>query len=343
MISLNENRRMIEKIIALRHLPPDTTLPEHPDLSANPLLIDLLQLPDETDPFKWLQKEHSALISRALVWDALNQLNSIVRAASLAASTGYAEANAIKRTRTWLGTLSVEMTSTLLKLRNTSPTSVSGELLQQVYMDLREGWKGPERGLVVDSGLLFIEKLFSLDAKDDPLEWIERSEGQRAALITLRYLLRVLDSIPNNTKQKIVKVIPVHQRVHSGEFSVELNEIHFLEAGFIFFLHARFPMRHIHKPESLNPWFVEWEGIERVSDDLDYQYVIWRRSSEGGNRYNWMDLSLRLVGFPPFASRAREVTLNLNRMIFLVRVLENQTRKSIQEINLGDLAWKILI
>ncbi|MBV9617343.1 MAG: hypothetical protein JO031_17970 [Ktedonobacteraceae bacterium] len=61
-----------EQLLAMRHLRPDTPLPQPRGPLAQQLLNALLSLPDEQDPLHWLQQEHgqtTALLTLGLTLD----------------------------------------------------------------------------------------------------------------------------------------------------------------------------------------------------------------------------------------------------------------------------------
>jgi hypothetical protein len=180
-----------------------------------------------------------------------------------------------------------------------------------------------------------------LDTDADPLRWIEKNEGELAAITTLRILIdRIRQFLPIKPDSKVIKVARIHQRSRVERFTVEIDQIQILEAGFNISLRCRIPVKLV-RLGTKNPYLIYWKGNEQVIDDLGNQYVILYRIEEGGNSLWWTNRSLQLIGYPLFASPAKRVILNFHGMKFIVHIFENQNWRQLQEIKVDDFSWQI--
>ncbi len=78
-VLLAQDRRLVERLRALRHLPPGTSLPQISSKEDQQLLQDFLQLSDEVDVLSWLQHNPERNVAQLALRIALEQMGSMCR------------------------------------------------------------------------------------------------------------------------------------------------------------------------------------------------------------------------------------------------------------------------
>jgi putative transcriptional regulator len=345
---------MRAQVAALRHLPPETWLPKPVHLPDRELVAQLLALPDETDPFEWLQLQHGELAARVLLWKALDTLHSMVQGIPPARRTGI-PLQAGKR-EAWLGNLLKlqEGTEPYLRMVDTHPTTISPDLLREVFGQWRALRQAgpPLPSLEIDKDefmplLPLLDELFRLPETSDPLQWIQQERGHLAAYATLYHLLGEIKPphpvllSPQEKIDRLIRVLHPKLSKQMAGLTVEMHEIVLGKNSFTLELRTSLPIRLLQ--DALRPGLgIRWQAAEQVVDDLGYQYVIWQALEEGGTRWRRYELALRLVCYPALAASAREIALESKDMvIFVTHQLDERQPEILQQFPLGDLTWKI--
>ncbi len=347
---------MRAQVIALRHLPPETWLPKPVHLPDRELVAQLLALPDEADPFQWLQFHHSELAARVLLWKALDTLHSLVRGIPLARRTGI-PLQAGKR-ESWLGNLLEleEGAEPYLAMVDSHPTTISPDLLREVFSQWRRlRQAGPPLPHLESTSedlmplLPLLDELFRLPETSDPLQWIQQERSHLAAYVTLSHILgeiRPPDPLVLNSEGKIplpVKVLHPKISQQMADLTVEMHEIVLGRNSFTLELRTSLPNRLLQ--DALGPGLgIRWQAVEQVVDDGRNHYVVWHALQEGGTRWHRYELSLRLVCYPAPAASAREITLeSKDTTISVTHQPDEGQLEILQQFPLGDLTWKIAI
>jgi hypothetical protein len=352
-----QERQMVARVHALRHLPPDTWLPQSDLQPDRDLLAGLLNLEDGSDPLEWLKENHGELASRVLLWTTLDRIRSIVKGMRLADLAWYRVS--VEGHRHWLANLLElpEEVDSLRKIANTHPTTVSPELLQSVLQKLRSlrretsplpaAWAGSDELIPIQPLLV---DLFQLAEATDPLQWIQDERGHLAAIATLAH---ILDQVrpphpmllgPEIKIEHPLKVYLPNTRLRAEGLSLVLREVALGKTSFTLRLQTRIPERLL-RITFMPGRRIAWEGIDRVVDNLGYHYVVWHHLYEGGTHWRAYNLSLLLVCYPAIAPAANEITFSSDHMTVLVidRGDREQTRSTFHQVFLGDLAWRIRI
>lgn len=174
-----KERQMIGWAHALRHLPPDTWLPKSEQQPDRNLLASLLNPEDGTNPLEWLEESHGELAAQVLLWTALDRIRSLVGCMRLPDLDGYwVSADDHRQMLANLLDLPEDVES-FRKLAITHPTTVSPDLLQSVYQELRSLRRETSQRPTAQAGgdeFIPIQPLlvdpFQLAEATDPLQWI---------------------------------------------------------------------------------------------------------------------------------------------------------------------------
>lgn len=347
-----EEHRLNEQVQTLRHLPPGTWLPQPHYQPDRDLLASLLHLQDEIDPLQWLKESHADLIARVLLWTALDRIRSHVQGVSLAVRAG--QEIPIDDYQQWLGNLLdlPEDVEPFQRLIGTHPTTTSPELLHTVFLMLRALRKGGQHSVegTGDKILLLLDDLFQLPGATDPLQWIQDEHSDLAAIETLRHVLTQIQLPDPLFDGQVIKVQRLDMRSHTEGPSVVLHEMVLKPAAFVLTLRARLPEGSLRALAARFPGIrgINWEGVERVVDDLGYHYLVCHRLQEGVTHWPWRsDLSLRLLCYPLIASTATAITVSSKATSFVILGLEpgEQRRRSrmLHRVHLGNLTWYVKV
>ncbi len=304
-----KQKKLFQGLYAFQHLPAGTTLPTLPDAEAERLWRGLLRLPESTGALGWLVTEAPGLAARLQLWQLLDALHGMLRAA-LFADGGHRQA--VEAQHGWLGEGWQAALEALQPLEGKNPFSLpAGELLAG-WSELRRRWRGP-RGGSQDESLRRIEALFRLDAAADPLAWLQTQPGDDGGLIVLARLLdevnaAILTRLPVDEPARRIRL---RQRHKAGKTHFELVEISLGARHFDLRLDCRLPASLAGAPQHL-PVQVEWGGSWQISDGQGNCYPIVQRWLEGGARWGRFQYDLRLRAFPAIAPPVQQLTIHLS-------------------------------
>lgn len=319
-----EELRLVEQLISLRHLPPNSWLPEPFHKFDAELITELLHLEDENDPFEWLKQNRSELISRVLLWTSLNRISSIVQ--SIKRANEANAATSFDNYTQWLGNLlqSAINAEPFQKLIGSHPTTVSATLLQSVFQELRILRGEIKRKLITKNEIwLLLDDLFQLPLSSDPLRRIEDRHSHLASVETVRHavaqILPPRHLLVGQTATGVMdNVLHPNIRLQAEELPVEVHEIVLGQSSFALTLQTRISEQALRRDSSSNSIWIVWQGVERITDDLGHHYLVCYRPEEGGNRLGWFDHSLQLICYPAIIPKAREIILNSSQMALVV-------------------------
>lgn len=345
MIRNWKERRLVEQVTTLRHLPPGTWLPEPAHQRDREVLASLLRLPDEADPLTWLKQTRHEFTAHVLLWTALNHLRILVRGFRRAEQAGQElSANELEL---WLGMFS-ENTDFFEPL-DAQPATVPEEQLRDLFRRLQERWQESPRDSIKRSRstrfLVLLAALFRLPQSSDPLEWIQDHRPDLAASETLSYLLNQVRP-PRSlvVEGEASKVQELNLRSRGKGITVKLGRFARRNSGLGLTLSARIAERRLNIPAGVQTLGLNWEGIERISDDLGHRYLVYERQEDHGKHLPFTyDLSLELECYPAISQPAREITLHSADTSFEIVNLGagKYQPEVVNSIKLGDLSWRI--
>lgn len=341
-----EKHRLIAQVQALRHLPPNTWLPElrQPDQDV---LNRLLHLSDETDLLVWLEEKHSDLIARVLLWTVFDRLRLYLHGVHRAVQAGQTTIADQRQERIDELLTLPEVREQLRQLAGTHPITIDAESLYAGWQILRNSYQkiAIEAGKETTSDEIWrtaLNELFRLPEGADPLQWIQDKRSHVAACETLGYILKQVrppDLLwDGGTLQSYSPEVYLCPKKHHAT----LYEMALGPSAFVLTLRIRIP-RELFTVYDMRS--IIWEGIESVVDDLGYRYLVYRVQDGIAYRFWRRYVLMRLLCYPAIAATARRLTLISSMASFVIcgsRSEEQYRRlKPIRFEYLGDLTWSM--
>ena len=315
-----------ERLLAMRHLPPDTPLPQPRGPLAQQLLNALLSLPDEQDPLHWLQQEHgqtTALLTLGLTLDLAVHLYRFTRypprphdepdrmherLAEYIAQQTVHFGQLLTSTERW--NLPLPYTERI------ADSTASRHLIEElVHLRSRSGLpveSDPHRSLLEPGDDMLLADLLRLPETIDPLQWLQEERGETCARRVLASLVRQSSPTPAFLRGLPSTRSSVHPHTHfhvGHALSGRVKQIDFTELGFLLHLAVRLP-----RPDAWNPsrqgasfFPLQWKGFERIIDNDGYHYLVQSEVQISNHLWWWQEhLTLRCY---PAVRDARELIL----------------------------------
>jgi len=182
-------RRLRLRIEAMRRLPPGTPLPQPADVREQRVLGDVLALPDETDPLRWLSDERGTTTALLTLRLLLEQARDVCRSAETRPSAWPSlppEYHAI------LGNL-LDGTSDediWYDLPLDPAVAVDPERLRATFREVRRvRGQRVASAFVGEDWLQLLAMLLDLPNEVDPVGWLADEEAATSARLALSHIV----------------------------------------------------------------------------------------------------------------------------------------------------------
>src|SRR6266446_339876 len=331
-VLLAQDRRLVERLRALRHLPPGTSLPQISSKEDQQLLYDFLQLSDEVDVLSWLQHNPERNVAQLALRIALEQMGSMCRDLH-AASSDMALPDYYQQL---FGGL-LELSEDALPFRQLDNLEESGDaenLLRRVLRQLQSIYQrsptlSPSFQARDEREQVFAD-LLRLPQDGDPLSWLERTHTVFATRLVLSELLgRFSVTHGSLTTLPTLRTIKVQKHFHPfSAVDVEIEHITLKSTGF--FVQARVmisPHRLSLQGNAVRTSFI-WSGFERVVDNFGYHYLTWvEHLRSGGTHFHRYQEQLTMAFYPAVAANSTELTFSSRPMILETSTVSPEGRR----------------
>lgn len=304
------DRYLVERLRALRHLPPGTSLPSMRTLRRDEreLLQELLALSDETDLLAWLQQRAARRVARIalrlVLGDLVGMSDEVRQAAEKSVPAPDYEV----------------LLGGLLEPEHNTALHKELETLDQGGDDtdeqLRRAWRRvqlvcghlPSSGVRLrDEHEVVLSELLQLPGEGDPLAWFETSQATFAARRVLSHLVDRFEVMRDSlAAMPTVKRLCVRQRLHPLDgVEIAIQELHLKPAGFLVNASVKLEPRRLGLAEGTS---VIWHGFERIVDQSGAHYLTWvERLNAGSASFGLYEEQLTLAGYPALAAGCHEI------------------------------------
>jgi len=336
-----QEREWREHLRAMRHLPPGTVLPSPIDPDERQLLDELLGLPDDMAPLRWLIAERgqlAALIAlRQTLWRLARRAEGVARARAEGRSISGDEVRAL---------------APLASLRNLSHDPLPDAATVRGTLQRLRAASDPHRLSAPpqqDEELGLLTAILQLPEGSDPLGWLAAERGDRVARVALRDVLG--EALPPTFAPlggSLARVRPRQTLSLRHDIRLFIDNLDFDQDGFAITIQVRFPLERA--PADERGWRLPfWPGFERVTDDRGYRYLIQRAEFQGETRAQWWHRGwyrerLRMTCYPAVAPGVTTLTFSA-LPVTLAYCLTGRPVESLQlpERSLGDLTWQATV
>ncbi len=342
----SQDRYFTERLRALRHLKPDTFLPQITAKEDKALFEELLHLPDEVQASSWLQNNLSrrimAIALRILIVQICNLYNYLIIVSSRVSMDDYY--------RRMLGGF-LEHSEDILpfsrrdELENSSDSeSLLYSLLQQIQSLYRRAslltafHARNERDQI-------LADLLRLPEGVDPIEWLKQEHEIFAIRLVLSHLLHRF-SVTHGawaafTTIGVLKVNRVFYPLPAVR--VRIKEVTFKTEGFLVQASVDLSPRRLPLSEDPRPSLFVWRGFERVVDNQGYHYLTWAEEIHSGNTsFHRYQEQLTMAFYPSIAADSTALTFLSQPMIFETSAfLQEGCQPHLSEIAGGDFVWHL--
>jgi len=329
-IGAHEGQRRLEaELRARHHLPPGAQLPYPAAAEERQLLADLVHLPDETDPFRWLLSERGEQVALIALRRSLRLVHATATGRHRASQQG------------WPGAIGFHAA---LFPGAGDPAVASLPAVQQLRV-LRDGTSArptsPAGELGADPWRL-LQDLLVLPEEADPLGWLRQQRAEAIAMLAVEELLE--QNRPSSTLQVGPSVRTPHRlrppRAPHG-VAMAVDEFVLGDVGFRFAARLRLSAGSRSQPRDERLRLL-WPGFTVVRDDLGYRYV--QRCAEVSiGRWLWYSQEmLHMAFYPALAPGASRLIFEAHPMI--LRSLDTTASSrtvSGDALMLGDFTWHV--
>jgi hypothetical protein len=346
-------RLLRDQLVAMRQLPPGTQLPQLAAQDERQLLSELLRLPDEVDPLRWLQTERGPLIARVLLRKELQRLKGRVvgqRRVNQAGWTVPEEQQAL------LGGLEDLPEDAAQFARIEEHPEASPEVLRNVLQQLRalRNPSAPPTPPVASKDQLgqlqhLLSDLLSQPDRVDPLPWLQVERSALAAVVALSHVLQQSRPPPTLEVGTTLHIVKPRKVLRAPNHSfIKIEELVWGTEGFAITLHAWPRGQQEARPAGVDRIHWTWLGFNRIIEDRGYHYAVQHRELGVGSGLfgrEWSRKHLRMAFYPAVAPDATALTF-ISRLMVLevsgVRITDRSlSTLSLPEEQAGELAWRV--
>lgn len=343
-VLLAQDKRLVERLRALRHLPPSTSLPQISSKEDQQLLQDLLQLSDEIDVLSWLHHNLERNVAKIALRIALGQIATMCRDIH-AASSRIEIPNYYQQ---MFGGL-LELTEDTLPIRqldNLEENDSSEDLLRQVLRQLQSVYqKSPTQSLSFqarDEREQVLADLLRLPQDEDSLSWLEKTHAVFATRLVLSHLLARF-SVTHGSLTTLPTVRTIKVRKHFRPFAavdVEIEHLTLKPTGFLVQACVTISPRRLPLPENTVPSSFIWSGFERVVDNFGSHYLTWVENlRSGGTHFHRYQEQLTMAFYPAVAENNSRLAFSSQPMLLEARTVSPAGRL----LPLPDMAGENLL
>ena len=320
MIEYNNKQFLhwLERLRAIRRLPPDTDLP-FKTIEAKELLHDLTTLPEAVDPARWLMAQQPTLISRILLWQIVSCANIIRQAKTHDGHSPYAK----------LGQKTALPIEEICQTLPDSPWVFSDAVIRQIETLLRTDVQISEP----DHDDLYLRLFIDLLQRPANLTlraWVADSYLDLAAWVTIKWI--VTESIPTSWThwQSLPNAQTLFASSTNEAVSVKLTHLKRGDAGFI--VEGLIEIAKTLNKRVGKGSIAKWESLVRINDDLGHSYVVCSQFYEGGTTKPWRgdSYSVGYYCYPPISPQANQLELTfVSPTVFVKQFHEMESKTAV--------------
>ncbi len=336
-----DERQWREHLRAMRHLPPGTVLTSLSETDERQLLDELLGLPDDVAPLRWLIAERGQLAALIALRQILLRLARRAEGAALA----LAEGRSVPEDE-W------RALAPLAPLRYLGRDPLPDATMVRETLQLLRTASDPHRlpaSPQQDEELSLLTAILQLPEGSDPLHWLASERGAFVARMALRDVLyAALPPAFAPLGGSPARLRPRQTLRLRRDIRLSIDTLDFGRDGFAIAVHLRLPLER--PPTGERGWRLPfWPGFERVTDDRGYRYLIQRAEFQGETRAQWWHRGwyrerLRMTCYPAVSPGVTTLTFSALPVTLAYR-LTGRPVESLQlpERSFGDLTWQATV
>jgi hypothetical protein len=344
------DRRLVGRLRALRHLPPDTALPQIAAKADQRLLDDLLHLPEDVDVLAWLHTDAKRRVSTIALRLALQEIDHSCH-------------SRVKSSREEISEYTHQLLGGLLDLPEADLPFYQLEMGEE-----NDDGEDALRHLFHKMQLLrrsdttispyfqgnherdqFFVDLVQLPPGGDPLWWLENTRAVFARQFVLSHLLNRFRMYESLATQPELRTIRVNKCFHPSPFvTVKIEHVTVKSGGLL----VKAELTFFPKKLSSNTYYphpgtvYSWEGFERAVDTAGYHYLTWfQQMSSGTASFRSHKQQLTMACYPALAEGSTEITFSSQPMMIEANTAYKLggPRIRLPDIVAGDLLWRIAL
>ena len=345
---VDQDKRFVSRLRALRHLPPGTPLPVLNNPEERQLLQDLLQLPENTDYFRWLQEQAPDRLSRIMLTILIGHIFTLVQymdniPADIAEPHYYQQL---------LGNIPTLLQDEAIKQQwqtiQQDPKDVQELLLlfQQMQTSYRNSrHTNPEITPRKDFDQLLLD-LLRLPFEIEPLIWLQKEQLTFMPSFVLSHLLQHFEVTKGILlEQPTLRRIAIHHHFQPAPgLSIKIQQLLVKPDGFLVEAQLHFIRPKLILAGQPQPGIFLWYGFDQVVDNNGYHYLTWDEIfRSGGGSFHRDEEELTMAFYPALASSVTELTFSSQPVIIktLTSISEGRQRKFLADITGKDLFLRV--
>lgn len=335
------NERFLRnQLQAMRHLPPDTVLPQPEPFEERELLRELLHLPDTVDALEWLWNERSQLCARITLWYGLEQCWNDLRVRHRPLTGGEPGVTEHEALEEWFAALASQELLRATAPRDHVPAATQ---LRTVLGVLRRG-PNPQTLSFPPSHRLILD-LWRLPDDTDPVVWLGRERGPLIALQALGDMLEQARPPQTLLVGPALRVLRPNTKLRVQRSArIVVAKVVLGSRGFMVSMQVRLRGAARGRGDDHRVLFA-WYGFDQVVDDRGYQYVVQHRELDVGTAFRgWSREHLRLAYYPALPAETRVVSFVANPMT--LDPTDHPPRERAQRLpaeDIGELTFQLVL
>jgi hypothetical protein len=340
-----QDRKVIEKLHALRNLPPGTILPEVQNKEAKKLLDGILQFKNGYDDEYLLKGKLSEDIARVAMFSSLRKICRVCKSIIIASlkvpiPTYY---------RQMLGGLLDLSKDDLIfqELENLENLELSNTLLWQMQLLAQQTSTLPSPFQAHNENDQFLADLLRLPPTVDSLNWLQETHPEIAVRLALSYLLDYF-----SINRQILAVQPTKHTIRinkpfhfSNSVDMVIKSISLKEDGFLVHVVLNIAKHKLSFQGTVIPSSFVWRGFDSVIDNLGYSYLTWIENLHtGDSHFHKYQEQLTMAFYPAIEMNAKELTFSSHPMVIEASTVSQEGNYiSLPDIVLEDFQWHTFI
>src|SRR5262245_7811858 len=337
-------RGLAAKLLTLRHLPPGTPLDNSLESDRQALFQELLLLPDDVDPVRWLREEHTDYVATQVLRYGLRQLRDELYSVRGGGRPDLRELPAgiqamwDDHARAWVGNWN--QVDPFADVEVAGPDTLRA-ILRRVRR-IRPRYAGPSGVLPAGDLPLLLDDLLRLPDDIDPIRWLGDDRGDLSATLTLQGVLAHVtppDTAVGGEPSYVAHPGDVVSFPGRAEFTLE--EVSVGPVGSTVDVLVRTFPDNIPRPAEVHYLMLLWQGLDHVRDDRGFHYLF-RSGAPVQLDTQGQLFRLRADYYPAVASGATELILTAApARLTPMGVPAGKDTPALPEVVLGDLVWRV--
>jgi hypothetical protein len=335
------DKRLAEKLRALRHLPPGHEFPPLANQEDYQLFQSVLNLSDNVDIFTWLEEYEQ--IGQVAVRIAIQEIGTL-----------YLHLNTAKKYTSIPDHYKQILGGLLEYLEEDFPFNAKGNgeefydrsEVRKVLLSLQSSC---QRSSFIQTAFhesdereQFLAALLRLPATTDPFMWTMENHRNVAIQLILSHLLH--DCTINRSSfmaSPTLRTIQIKERFVFSAVEITIDKLLLKAEGFLMQAYVNMSLQKLRHGQDSIPSSYEWKGFDRAVDSSGYHYLTWaEKISSGSSHFHTYREDIVQAFYPAIVLDTLSITFFSQPVVIEpYNISKEGKRTHLPDIVLKDLTW----